>query len=313
MKKVLVMLSTYNGEKYLSEQLNSLLAQNGIELTILIRDDGSKDDTLGILREYSANNSNIILDEGQNIGCALSFYALMNKAVDDFSNYDYYAFCDQDDVWKEEKLSVAISKLDQETTNPYKLYFSCADYVNADLSLIKKSHIPVEKLDFNTSLIRNYAIGCTMVLNIGLLKEALKINDYIDSDDFNIKYLPLHDAWMNAVAFAINASAYADNNSYILYRQHENNATGSKNVFERYIKALKRRLNKKNWYYHKNALIYKFYLDRIVPKNMNILFLIKEYDASIYNTIRLCQRIDLKSEKTLDSVLWYIVILLRIF
>ncbi len=307
------MLSTYNGEKYLVEQLNSLLTQNGVELTILIRDDGSIDGTLGILREYSANNSNIILEEGENIGCALSFFALMNKAVDDFSNYDYYAFCDQDDVWKEEKLSIAVSKLNQENTNPYKLYFSCADYVNADLSLIKKSHIPVEKLDFNTSLIRSYSLGCTMVLNIELLKEALKINEYIESEDFNINYLPLHDAWINAIAFAIDATIYADNYSYILYRQHENNVTGSKNVVQRYVKAFKRRVRKNGQRTFMNTLKYKFFGIKMAQENKFYLQKVISYKESIIKTVSLALDIDLKTESFLDKLLWRLTIITRLY
>ena len=91
MKKVQVLLSTYNGEKYLKEQLDSIIAQKGVDVHILARDDGSKDDTIKILEGYE----NIDIIKGSNIGVCKSFFELINKS----GEYDYYSFADQDDVW----------------------------------------------------------------------------------------------------------------------------------------------------------------------------------------------------------------------
>lgn len=103
---VCVLLSTYNGEKYLEEQLNSLIKQEDVELRILVRDDGSKDRTHEILDKWQ-KRGHINWYEGKNKGAAQSFMDLIYNAPE----ADYYAFCDQDDVWLPEKLKVAIDKI----------------------------------------------------------------------------------------------------------------------------------------------------------------------------------------------------------
>ena len=94
MNKVQVLLSTYNGEKYIKEQIESILNQEGVEVSLLIRDDGSSDRTIEIVKKISEQNNNIILFKGQNMGPARSFMDLVKKS----DEVDYYAFADQDDV-----------------------------------------------------------------------------------------------------------------------------------------------------------------------------------------------------------------------
>lgn len=101
-----VLLSTYQGERYLREQLDSILAQKDVRVTLLVRDDGSRDGTLAILREYEARGCLTLLT-GPNIGYRHSFMELCKQAP----AADYYAFADQDDVWLPEKLSHAIGQL----------------------------------------------------------------------------------------------------------------------------------------------------------------------------------------------------------
>ncbi|HFL3236591.1 TPA: glycosyltransferase, partial [Clostridioides difficile] len=107
--KVCVMLSTYNGEKYIDEQIESLLAQSQVDLHIHIRDDGSYDGTVQKVREYAKSYPDQIhVTEGENVGVIGSFFELMLQTS---TVYDFYAFCDQDDVWKPYKLSRAVGRL----------------------------------------------------------------------------------------------------------------------------------------------------------------------------------------------------------
>lgn len=92
---ITVLMSTYNGEKYLKEQLDSILNQEQVDLKLLIRDDGSTDGTVNILKEYENSHTNIKWYSGLNLGCGKSFFQL----VLDAPKSDYYAFVDQDDVW----------------------------------------------------------------------------------------------------------------------------------------------------------------------------------------------------------------------
>ncbi len=110
--KLVVLLSTYNGERYLGELLSSLAAQDLDAFTLMVRDDGSSDKTLQILKENqtTAKYDLQILPSDEHLGAAKSFLRLLAEAGDDF---DFYAFCDQDDVWLPGKLSSAVNKLKQ--------------------------------------------------------------------------------------------------------------------------------------------------------------------------------------------------------
>lgn len=111
--KVAVLLSSYNGERYLKEQIDSILNQKGVNVYVLVRDDGSTDRSLQILRELVAGHPRQMkIVEGKNTGCTKSFVELMRIAstLEDF-NPDYYAFSDQDDVWFPDKLAYSIGAL----------------------------------------------------------------------------------------------------------------------------------------------------------------------------------------------------------
>ena len=105
--KILILLSTYNGQQYLPELLDSVENQTGVEKEIIVRDDGSQDQTLNILQKYKKQYENIEIHSSTNIGACKSFLSLIQLAKEK-DNYDYAAFCDQDDVWLPQKLSAAI-------------------------------------------------------------------------------------------------------------------------------------------------------------------------------------------------------------
>ena len=114
MRNILVLMSTYNGEKYLKEQIDSILAQKNVEVTIRVRDDGSTDGTIRILEEYQKCGK-LNWYSSTNMGPAKSFLDLVYNAP---LKYDYYAFCDQDDYWKEDKLYKAIERLEHFDDKP---------------------------------------------------------------------------------------------------------------------------------------------------------------------------------------------------
>lgn len=123
-KKVVILMSTYNGEKYIEEQLESLLNQTYSDIKIFIRDDGSKDRTKEIIKQFLQKSKNIFLIEGENIGFINSFFELLNIS----DTADYYAYCDQDDVWMEDKIERAVKFLEKSDSNKPVLYFSNSDY-----------------------------------------------------------------------------------------------------------------------------------------------------------------------------------------
>ena len=130
MNHVVVLLSTYNGERFLEEQLESIVAQKGVKPTIIVRDDGSTDRTREILDKWQ-EGGRLRWYNGPNMGPARSFLNLLRDSDD----ADYYAFSDQDDYWLPEKLDVATSKLAPYGDEP-ALYFSQTQLVDKDLKEI---------------------------------------------------------------------------------------------------------------------------------------------------------------------------------
>ena len=230
MNKVAVLMSTYNGEKYIQEQLDSLMNQKDVELKIYIRDDESKDNTVKII-ESNYDKLNIKLYKGKNVGPAKSFMELIKKCDKDF---DYYAFCDQDDYWKEDKIISAINIMKKSGENNIpKVYYSNVDIVDKNLNFMNKGLIN----EFNTTntmyMIKNPCIGCTEIFNKALM-EKLK---------FSENNIIMHDWWILKSCVCLNGIICKDDNSYIKYRQHENNVVGGKKVrnifkdFNRYLKS----------------------------------------------------------------------------
>lgn len=210
MDKVQVLLSTYNGEKYLQEQIESILKQEDVEISLLIRDDGSCDKTIEIIENLKRKNSNISYYPGDNLGPARSFMDLINKS----GNFDYYAFSDQDDVWKPKKLISAINKLKQ--SNKPSLYMSSLEIVDENLNFIETKQVD-GNFCFEGEMIKNFATGCTQVFNKTLMKI---IKSYTPN------YIIMHDSWITRVCYAIGGNVIIDNNSNILYRQHQGNVLG---------------------------------------------------------------------------------------
>lgn len=239
--KCLILLSTYNGEKFLEEQLYSLQKQEGVELALLIRDDGSKDGTLSIIRQFIEDSTtNIKLLQADNVGAKASFFELMRIAAEDYFECDYFAFCDQDDVWKPNKLIRAVNMLNNENPNLPLMYCSATQMVNTNLSYLSIwPPAPTKKLDMYNALVENVAVGCTSVLN----KKALNLIS--SSPPTNTKHPIMHDWWAYLCVSTLGKVIF-DSEPFILYRQHANNVLGGqtdnlitkwKKRFIRYFKA----------------------------------------------------------------------------
>ena len=183
MKSVCVLLSTYNGEKFLSEQLESLSRQEKVNLSVFIRDDGSSDNTINIIKDYIKKDSRFSYYIGENVGPSKSFIDLIKKS----DKYDFYAFCDQDDVWDADKLSVAIEKLNIHDSSKPNLYFSNLRIVDKDLIFIRNSNTkPLTNKRKYSALIEGMGVGCTMVFNYKtkILIENYCHNNYYMHDGF---------------------------------------------------------------------------------------------------------------------------------
>lgn len=223
MDTVLILMSSYNGEKYIEEQIDSILSQEGVIVKLLVRDDGSKDATPKILERYKQQGK---LDYylGNNRGWRDSF---MHLAINS-PECDYYAFSDQDDKWLPEKLLRALETLKKMGPGP-NLYTSNVRYwengVDKGLSMPD-----VIRTDVYHSLLFCESFGCTMLFNRALMDIVKKAPPKISV---------AHDFWFMQVA-CILGEVYYDRNSYILYRQHDNNQLGYDKFF---LERNKRRID----------------------------------------------------------------------
>lgn len=160
-KSVAVLLSTYNGEKYIKEQLDSIINQSYDNIDIYVRDDMSSDNTKKILEEYSKNKKIKLIDSNKNLGYPEAFYELMRQV----NNYDYYAFSDQDDVWYKDKIERGVIELNKEKKDIPTLF--CANYDVCDMNLkyIRTSIGPKVNPNFRYSLFSSIGLGFTYILN----------------------------------------------------------------------------------------------------------------------------------------------------
>lgn len=297
MKQVTVLLSSYNGENYIEEQLNSIITQKDCVVKILVRDDGSKDNTQEILERYRQKGV-LKWYTGDNLRPAKSFMHLIMNAPDS----DYYALCDQDDYWLDDKLSVAIKML--EATDYPSLYFSQTTLTDNKLSPIKTPIID-PKCTMGEALISYYATGCTFVFNNKLRSEIIKHTP---------NYISMHDNWIYRVCLAVNGKVIFDPQSHILYRQHSNNVIGLKSSP---WSVLKRRLNtiispcRERSKTAKELLL--GYGDRMSDKNKELVLLAANSPHSIRDRIKLIFKRDLKCPSRKCNITSRLAILFGIY
>ena len=204
-KKVAVVLSTYNGEKYVREQLDSILNQTYKNIEIVVRDDGSKDST------------------GENLGFIKSFFELLKIA-----DADYYAYADQDDIWMENKIELAVNSLNELDDSKPNMVFGNSDYYDENMNLIG----PGEKhreYSFNRALFECVGQGMTMTINS-------KTRDLIVNNP--PKNCFFHDWWTYLICIGLGNVAYNDVTT-VKYRRMKTNATSEG---QGYIKLLVWRL-----------------------------------------------------------------------
>ncbi len=221
MEKICVLLSTYNGEKYLDEQIKSLLAQKNVELTLLARDDGSKDRTQEMLREWAEKEPAVrILEEnfGTNYGVAKSFTYLLNCGTRMFPEISFFFFADQDDFWLETKCCRAVQRIAAHRDEP-ALYFSAKKLVDGELKPLPRKDIIRLTGTFWDYFDRSNAFGCTMCLTRPLA-EMLQNDRYYEK-----KFL--HDNYIYRLCLAAGVPIVYDKAETILYRQHGANVAGA--------------------------------------------------------------------------------------
>ncbi len=221
-KLIAILLASYNVEKYIREQIDSILTQTNENWTLYIRDDGSKDGTLRIITEYAEKFQNIILvqDNLGNLGCRDNFFRMLEVVES-----EYYMFSDADDVWLPTKIEDSYStiiKLEKSNPDIPILVHTDMSVVDENLNIISESmweygHFNPDKLKNKNYLgLHGYVGGATSIFN----RKAKEV-----SMPFS-KHVYLHDLWIGLCVIQ-NGIIYSVHKPTILYRQHNDNIAGA--------------------------------------------------------------------------------------
>lgn len=215
-----ILLASYNGQAYLTEQLESIATQTWRNWSLLVSDDGSTDHTRQAVTQFASKVAQpVALVLGPCKGVTHNFFHLIHGANTQ-NEQDLYAFCDQDDVWLPSKLQRAVAHYQSQTMGPQRayLYSSATHIVDAQLKPLGTSPVPQQPLGFGNALLQNIASGNTMVFNHALLC-VLRV---IRSENST-----LHDWSAYQAVSACGGLHYHDPVPSVLYRQHRTNLIGS--------------------------------------------------------------------------------------
>lgn len=227
--KVAILLATYNGEKYLEEQLRSILNQKDVEIYIFISDDGSTDTTLKIIRKYADQYPNIIISNEQRVGGpGKNFYTLI-KTIN-ANDYDYVVLADQDDLWPEYRISRGIDQLKFHQADAYSSDVIAVDEQGQIKKIIKKSR-PQKKFDY---IFETPGPGCSFIFNRHFCQFLqTQLNE-------KILNFPYHDWLIYALARQNKFKWIIDDAPNLFYRQHEHNFMGANFGLRSRLKRLNR-------------------------------------------------------------------------
>lgn len=222
-----ILMATYNGERYLREQLDSILNQTHVDWVLTIQDDCSTDGTVDILKEYQQKYPDKVRYSinTEPSGCAKNnFFSLINKCKS-----QYAMFADQDDVWDSNKIEISVAKMREMEVAHGKdvplLVHTDLRVVNENLQLLNKSmfkmqHMDPDRCSLNYLVVQNIITGCTVLVNRPLLDK--------------VKVIPqqakMHDMWLGLIAAAFGNIGFVSQ-ATIRYRQHDDNSNGARSSY----------------------------------------------------------------------------------
>lgn len=291
---VSVLLSTYNGHQYIRELVDSVLAQEGVNVNLQVRDDGSTDDTIEILKSY--DDPRITIRTGENLKPALSFLALLR----DCDDADYYAYCDQDDYWYPNKLITAITEL--EKINEPALFISTYDVCDENLNKLFTYDMKFEEpLRLQDIIIYRAPSACNMVFNHALRQVINKSTP---------SFVRMHDFWTLIVTLSHDYRVITKAVPLIKYRQHAGESVGITPTLKTRVSRLLRSLrtgNNERWRQANEA--YKAYKDEISADKRDVLETIVNYRKTASNKMKLLKDKRFKTTSAYVNMLFFISVL----
>ena len=296
MEKIDILLATYNGSKYLHEQLDSILSQSYGNINVIIRDDGSSDNTVMIIKEYEEKDNRVKLlnDNLGNLGFVRNFEELMKN-----STSEYLMFSDQDDIWYNNKVETSYKRIKAIEEKNGK---SCPILVHTNSKIMnyetrtKSSFISdcAKNSSFENSFFNFFVQGSTMLINGSLKREALPFS----------KEVYLHDRYLHLIAEFIGIRAYIDMPT-MDYRQHSNNEIGSR------VNIIDKIKNKRYFNLEDRELLiflantYSTNLDEIKKEKIDAYRLIVNNSISRFKRLEICikKKIPMNNKKKIFLII----------
>ena len=292
-KKVIVLMATYNGAPYLREQLDSIIHQSYNNIEIMVRDDGSTDGTIDILKEYE--NKNLIqVSYGKNIGVMKSFLGLAEKA----GEADYYSFADQDDIWLPEKISRAVEHLEKGDNELPQVYFSDFDFYDGKMNYVRRFPTLTRPYSLVRTLVGSQlGVGFTLVFN-HTVKKLIE-----ESKPTKMK-IYAHDHWVTLMGLALGEMIY-DPVVTTKHRRHEKNASDYKtNFFELQKERVKHFLigNEQRIMIDTLYYFYKLYKEEMTDEKRKKFELFINRKYSLTKAIKKCFYTERYRDKLFDEM-----------
>ena len=300
--KINIVMSTYNGEQFLAEQIDSIQQQTFKDWQLLIRDDGSSDQTPEIIKSFVAQDPRIVFineHDRENFGVIKNFFTLIKH-----DKADYYFFSDQDDVWLEDKLETMLAAARQYPDQLPLMVYTDLCVVDQNLQVMNQSMIRSQSHHANTELVQelteNTVTGGVAMINHALAERWRTLDNII-----------MHDWYLAVLATAIGKLVYIDQPGE-LYRQHDNNVLGARTFTKRlktWLSGPSKMLEKYWWLIHASQV----QADKILQENE----LGDEQEAVIRNYIalerlRLSQRIRVLRQYKYAKNKWFHTMIFRL-
>lgn len=256
-KKVAILLSTYNGSKYIEKQLESIANQTYENITLFIRDDGSSDGTVALIERFILKNHLegkmvVLKDNDGNLGFGRSFYKLANSVT----GFAYYFFCDQDDYWLPNKVARAVELLEGESGSEPVCYMS--NYYIADSNLEIKQEAYCHKLTLKTETLGKQLFETTLVIGMATaINEPLRRVCFGRIDKNNIPFS--HDKWISLVLIGLNGKLLYDATPTVIQRRHRLTTSAcNQTIIYKFIWRIKHVLRGEYlWQIKKMIMLYK--------------------------------------------------------
>lgn len=299
---VAILMSTYNGEKYLVEQINSILKQSYDNFHLFIRDDASTDSTPKMLKQFENDSKVTICFSQHNLGYKNSFLHLLRLVTSYEKKFDFYSFSDQDDFWSNDKIKMGIEKLISCNHQKYVVYFTGLTFVDENLNFLKNKDESKTITTFGGEMVRHSVSGATTILSRPLAELAVKFDE--------VYKLPGgHDAFIFRLNSAIGGNFIKDSRSFIKFRRHSDNvSSATKGFCYRISRELK---TDEQIVYSTAKLIKEKYYNYVTNDNKVLLNQLLKYDTSLFSKVKLIRNKKFRREHVIMNIIFFFRVLMN--